>query len=281
MSSLLRFHQICVVLIGTVIAATLARGIARDPRYGRPSSPAPKYLPVILVHGIFTGTSTLNDLVAFIKEAHPGTNISNIPLFEDLDSLKPLWEQVPKFAAAMRPIMQQAPNGVILLCFSQGGIMCRGVLETMPDHNVHTFIALSTPQMGQYGDTSYILPALPLLKEDVYKFCYLNPFGQDVSVCNYWNAWKENFLRLKQLVMIGGPDDGVITPWQSSHFGFYDANEKVVEMKDQEVYKMDYFGLKTLDQRNAIKTYTIPGVKHTNWHGNKTVFDSCIKPWLI
>ncbi|XP_022110848.1 lysosomal thioesterase PPT2-A-like isoform X2 [Acanthaster planci] len=208
----------------------------------------------------------------------------------------------------MRPIMEQAKSGVILLCYSQGGITCRGILETMPDHNVHTFIALSSPLMGQYGDTSYI-PMIPKLKEDVYKFCYLTTFGQDISVCNYWNdphhrsmylqhnkylpvvnnetanakskEWKANFLRLKQMVMIGGPDDGVITPWQSSHFGFYDTSEKVVEMKDQEVYKMDYFGLKTLDQRDALKTYVIPGVKHTNWHGNKTVFDCCIEPWLV
>ena len=29
--------------------------------------------------------------------------------------------------------------------------MCRGVLETLPNHNVDTFIALSTPQGGQFG----------------------------------------------------------------------------------------------------------------------------------
>lgn len=29
------------------------------------------------------------------------------------------------------------------------------------------------------------------------------------------SVWRENFLRIKKLVLIGGPDDGVITPWQS------------------------------------------------------------------
>jgi len=38
-----------------------------------------------------------------------------------------------------------------------------------------------------------------------------------------------------RLVLIGGPDDGVITPWQSSFFGFYDANETVLEMEEQPV----------------------------------------------
>lgn len=29
------------------------------------------------------------------------------------------------------------------------------------------------------------------------------------------SEWKKNFLKIKTLVLIGGPDDGVITPWQS------------------------------------------------------------------
>lgn len=34
--------------------------------------------------------------------------------------------------------------------------MCRGLIETLPDHNIDTFIALSTPQGGQYGGKVYI-----------------------------------------------------------------------------------------------------------------------------
>lgn len=30
-----------------------------------------------------------------------------------------------------------------------------------------------------------------------------------------FTAWRENFLQIEKLVLIGGPDDGVITPWQS------------------------------------------------------------------
>lgn len=29
------------------------------------------------------------------------------------------------------------------------------------------------------------------------------------------SEWRRNFLGIKKLVLIGGPDDGVITPWQS------------------------------------------------------------------
>ena len=29
------------------------------------------------------------------------------------------------------------------------------------------------------------------------------------------SSYKSNFVKLEKLVLIGGPDDGVITPWQS------------------------------------------------------------------
>lgn len=35
--------------------------------------------------------------------------------------------------------------------FYSGGLTVRAILETMDDHNADSFIALSTPQMGQYG----------------------------------------------------------------------------------------------------------------------------------
>ena len=33
----------------------------------------------------------------------------------------------------------------------------------------------------------------------------------------YYVDYKKNFLRLNRIVLIGGPDDGVITPWESRY----------------------------------------------------------------
>lgn len=33
--------------------------------------------------------------------------------------------------------------------------------------------------------------------------------------------YKSNFVKLENLVLIGGPDDGVITPWQSRYVHFF------------------------------------------------------------
>lgn len=73
-----------------------------------------------------------------------------------------------------------------------------------------------------------------------------------------FSDYKPNFEKLENLVLLGGPDDGVITPWQSrcinfieihvlvfslcfiiisslSHFGFYDENLNVQPYQSQQV----------------------------------------------
>jgi palmitoyl-protein thioesterase len=109
---------------------------------------------------------------------------------------------------------------------------------------------------------------LPLLNNQTY-----NPYSE---------GNKTGITRLKKLVAIGGPDDGVITPWQSSHFGFYKtgSDTEIVDTKDQETYLTDSIGLRTLDEHGDFIVYNINGVHHTHWHQNKTVFDCCIKQWL-
>lgn len=267
------------------------------------------YKPVIIVHGLFDSSGEFATLQRFINESHPGTNVSVIDLFDRSASLQPMWKQVEGFKAAIYPIMQNAVDGVHLICYSQGGLICRGILSTLAEHKVHSFISLSSPQAGQYGDTDYLRYLFPqFVKSNLFHLCYTS-VGQRISICNYWNdphhrdiyvnssdylallnserpnpnstVWKNNFLQIKKLVLIGGPDDGVITPWQSSQFGFYDDNETVVEMQHQELYLRDLFGLKTLGARGDLILCSIPGVVHVKWHSNETVFHTCMEKWLI
>ncbi|XP_030638877.1 lysosomal thioesterase PPT2-like [Chanos chanos] len=266
------------------------------------------YRPVIIVHGILDSPKQLSGLARFIAKSHPGTEVIPVNMFNYLASFKRLWKQVESIKRFVYPIMQKAKDGVHLICFSQGGLICRGILATLPTHNVHSLICLSSPLAGQYGDTSYLRHFFPrYIKPRVHRICY-NPLGQRISVCNYWKdphqenrylkgnnylpllngerahsnilSWKRNFLRIKKLVLIGGPDDGVITPWQSSLFGFYDSNENVVDMKHQNWYLKDTFGLKTLDANGGLHQCVFSGVRHTSWHSNFTVFRDCIEPWL-
>nr|XP_053629027.1 lysosomal thioesterase PPT2-A-like [Cherax quadricarinatus] len=221
-------------------------------------------------------------------------------------SLAPLWYQVKSFYSQMQPIMNTSQDGIILIGYSQGGIISRGIIESM-EHNITTFISLSSPQAGQYGDDFLKLIFPQYVKETAYEVFY-SRVGQRISVANYWNDphhqtlyykysnylpylnnelndtykkdYRQNFMKLEKLVLIGGPDDGVITPWQSSHFGYFDKEENVTEMRDQLFYQNDLFGLRTLDKAGKIKLYEVEGVYHTDWHHNISVIKNCILPWL-
>ncbi|KAM9415032.1 lysosomal thioesterase PPT2-A-like isoform 2-T2 [Salvelinus alpinus] len=235
------------------------------------------YKPVVIVHGLFDSSGVFVELLRFINQSHPGTNVSVIDLFDRSSSLQPLWKQVEGFKEAIYPIMQNAADGVHFICYSQ--------------------------------DTDYLKYLFPqFMKSNLFHFCYTG-VGQRISICNYWKdphhtdmyvngsdylallnserpnpnstVWKKNFLRIKKLVLIGGPDDGVITPWQSSQFGFYNDNETVVEIKDQDLYLRDVFGLKTLNARGDLFLCSMAGVEHVKWHSNDTVFNTCIEKWLV
>lgn len=225
-------------------------------------------------------------------------------------SLQNLTAQVFKIAAQVQVIMADNPDGIHLLCFSQGGMICRAIVQMFPDHTVCNFIALSSPLAGQYGVTDFLAPFLPY-RERAYVWRVLyTEHGQKLSIASYWNdphhqaefedpslrillailnnqtdtgqsfEFRQNFLRLKNLILIGGPDDGVITPWQSSQFGFYSDNETALPMEEQPWYVNDAFGLKTLNRRGAVHRYTISDVEHLQWHRNLTIFKCCILPWL-
>lgn len=58
--------------------------------------------------------------IAPFPQTHPGTVVTVLDLFDGRESLRPLWEQVQGFGEAVAPIMAKAPEGVHLICYSQG-----------------------------------------------------------------------------------------------------------------------------------------------------------------
>uniref|UniRef100_K1RRS5 palmitoyl-CoA hydrolase n=1 Tax=Magallana gigas TaxID=29159 RepID=K1RRS5_MAGGI len=192
-------------------------------------------------------------------------------MFEKLCSLRPMWYQIGKINEQVREIMRGHPEGVHFVCYSQGGLLCRGIVSSM-NHNVHNFISLSSPQAGQYGNPHH----QTLYRNYSVFLSHLDGSTPSPNMSEY----KRNFLKLHRLVLIGGPDDDVVTPWQSSHFSFYDENENVVEMKKQKFFQDDSFGLQTLYNKKRVHIHTFPGVVHKKWYANRTVFNSAILPYL-
>ncbi|XP_065932104.1 lysosomal thioesterase PPT2-A isoform X2 [Magallana gigas] len=230
------------------------------------------YKPVVFIHG-FNGTPEDGNLIKdIIQKMHPGTLYYTANAFNRTDTVKPLWEEVAIVKPQLVKYMEAHPDGIHLICYSQGGLVCRGLLSTIPDHNVDTLIAVSSPMAGIYGDPHHLE-----LYENFSDF--LAPLNND-SISPHITEFKHNFLRIKRMVLIGGPNDGLIRPWQSSLFGFYDENEIVQDMKKQQYFIKDSFGLRTMYEQNRLFMYNIKGIVHKQWVRNPDVIKGVFMKWL-
>jgi palmitoyl-protein thioesterase len=277
------------------------------------------------MHGIMTGSLSMDLIKTRIEEKHPGTIVYNTDCFGGWSSLENMWYQTQEIGKDLLNITKQHPDGIHVLGYSQGALLARTILQTFPEHNVHNFISLSGPQAGQYGsrfdkiakeyfvqNVYFLANFLHLIFPDLalksaFELFY-SRVGQHTSVGNYWNdpyhqslymeysqylpfvnneiksnsssSFKGGIVKLNQMILIGGPDDNVITPWESSQFGYYGVNNTVVNLIDRDIYKDDLIGLKTLDDAGKLKMITVPGVDHFMWHLNVSIVDNFILPYL-
>ncbi|XP_037959651.1 lysosomal thioesterase PPT2 homolog [Teleopsis dalmanni] len=265
------------------------------------------YKPVVILHGILSGAESMVILVREIEERHPGTKVYNCDKFSGWSSLESAWRQVEEVRDYIDTIGKIHPEGIIVLGYSQGGLLARAAIQSLPNHNVKTFISLSSPQAGQFG-TSFLHLIFPdLVAKTAYELFY-SKVGQHTSVGNYWNDphkydmyleysvflpiinneiknsnstdFKSALIRLDQMILIGGPNDGVITPWESSHFAYYNGSLDVIPLSQREIYTTDAIGLKTLKENDKLKIIVKPFVHHLTWHTNRHVIREVILPYL-
>ncbi|XP_017478630.1 PREDICTED: lysosomal thioesterase PPT2 homolog [Rhagoletis zephyria] len=198
-------------------------------------------------------------------------------------------------------------DGINLVGYSQGGLIARAAIQTLPFHNVKTFISLSSPQAGQFGASFLRLIFPDLAANNAYELFYSN-VGQHISIANYWNdpveqdlyfkfskflpiinnevktlnstQYKNALLRLNKMILVGGPNDGVITPWESSHFGFFNQTLNTVPLHKRQIYMADTIGLKTLETNGKLIIVIKPFVHHLTWHTNQRVIREVILPYL-
>lgn len=265
------------------------------------------YRPVFLMHGIVTGSISMDLIKLRIQKLHPGTIVYNTNKFSGWSSVESMWYQVQQLLLDIKNITERHPEGIHLLGYSQGALLARSILQAFPEHNVRNFISLSGPQAGQYGTKflHLIFPGLAL--KEAYELFY-SRVGQHTSVGNYWNdpfhkelyynysqylpyinnelkstrsaQFRNALTKLNKMVLIGGPDDNVITPWESSQFGFYNENLTVVNLISQPIYTEDRIGLKTLHESGRLDLITVPGVNHFMWHLNVSIVNNYIINYL-
>ena len=77
-----------------------------------------------------------------------------------------------------------------------GGLLARGIIEKLGKHNIDTFISISAPQNGQYGETEFVRKIYPNLpknsKKYLHNFFYSNTGQKERLDTKYGNPLKNN-----------------------------------------------------------------------------------------
>ncbi|KAL5254498.1 hypothetical protein ACHWQZ_G014070 [Mnemiopsis leidyi] len=121
-------------------------------------------------------------------------------------------------------------------------------------HNFLKAFLYSKKVQNVFSPSNFFLePAMYNLYKNTRFFPRLN---NEVGPDSEKQRQKKNFERLRKFVMVGGPDDGVINPWQSEIFGFRTVDRKIVSMNETEFYKKNLFGLRTLDEKGCTNSRT-------------------------
>lgn len=276
-----------------------------------PAQTLGKKVGIIHMHGLLESPRENINFKHFI-EKETGIPVRLIDRNNYIASLGPIKYQASYLLGLVKSIAEEYDE-VIAVGYSQGGLIWRTMIEMWQDHNVVMFISLASPQQGVYGVPPILLLFLPWLRTYVENgllpsWAY-SRIGQSIGVFNYYRdptrediyleknkflpyinnergtaseiaRQKENFLRLSKLVLVGGPGENVIDPWQSTIFGYYSADKSIVEMEETRVYQDDLFGLKTLKESGRLEVCVVEGISHLQFRDNKKMLTRCILPFL-
>lgn len=72
-------------------------------------------------------------------------------------------------------------------------------------------------------------------------------------------TYKENLEKLERFVMYTFEDDTTVVPKESGWFSEVEENGNITELKDRDIYKEDWVGLKGLDKKGALEFRSTPG----------------------
>ena len=70
---------------------------------------------------------------------------------------------------------------------------------------------------------------------------------------------KERFVALNGMMLVMFSEDTMIHPKTTSQWGSEDAKGNPIAMEDQDIYKNDIFGLKTVNEAKKIEMVTVKG----------------------
>ncbi|KAJ5884794.1 hypothetical protein N7495_009304 [Penicillium taxi] len=255
-------------------------------------------LPLVIWHGLGDDFQRdgLQELVELVETTNPGTYVHLIHLADTGSSDRQqtffgnVTEQMENVCGqlAADPILSTAP-AVNALGFSQGGQFLRGYIERCNNPPVYNLVTYGSQHNGisefqscKLGDwfcnsaeallrsgtwadfvQSHIVPAQYFRDpEELDQYLEHSNFLADINneraIKN--EAYKKRLASLNKFVMYMFENDTVAVPKESAHFAEINATEgSVTPLKDRLIYKEDWLGLKSLDERGKLDFRTVPG----------------------
>jgi palmitoyl-protein thioesterase len=188
---------------------------------------------------------------------------------------------------AMLKTIKELKDGFNAVGFSQGGLFMRAYVERCNDPPVHNLITLGSPHSGtgdvpncEVSDLNCSLMRA-IVKQGVYwnwvqrKVVQAQYFKEYTNIEGYLKSsiflphinnevvvnslYKQRLQSLNKLVLVQFSNDTMIVPKETAHFGILDENGIVVPLKQQEWYKRDQLGLKTMVDGGKIDFLEIIG----------------------
>jgi palmitoyl-protein thioesterase len=272
--------------------------------------------PVVLWHGM--GDSCCNPLSMggikkTIQEQIPGVYVLSLEIGSSVmqDTLNGFFMNVNKqvdMVCAQLANDTNMQNGYHSIGFSQGGQFLRAVAQRCPNPPMKNFISVGGQHQGVYG-----LPKCPAsaeicnaVRELLNYGAYVDFVQNSLVQAEYWHdplnedlyknksvflgdinnektqndQYKQNLLKLENMVLVKFNQDTMVVPPDSEWFGFYTPGQAstIQQMNETDLYIQDRIGLQTMDNNGKIAFLSVDG-DHLQF-STQWFIDSIINPYL-
>lgn len=256
-------------------------------------------LPVVIWHGLgdsFENTG-LQDVASLMNETNPGTTVHIIRLGSTGSSDRSatffgnLTEQTASVCdqLASHPVLRDSP-AINAIGFSQGGQFLRGYIERCnnpPVYNLVTFgsqhngisefqscrnptdwtcqSANALLRSGTWSDfvQNRLVPAQYFRDpEELERYLEHSNFLADINNERELKntTYANNLKTLNKFVMYLFEDDITVVPKESGWFAEVNrTSQEITPLRERDLYKEDWLGLKELDQRGGLVFDTVEG----------------------
>ncbi|KAL4866790.1 hypothetical protein BDV12DRAFT_172454 [Aspergillus spectabilis] len=255
-------------------------------------------LPLVIWHGLGDDfkRAGLTQLATFAETLIPGTYVHLVHIGDTSSTdrqatfLGNLTEQISTVCQQLSsdPILSTAP-AINALGFSQGGQFLRGYIERCNNPPVRNLVTFGSQHNGisEFQECSWndfvCRGAEALLRWGRWsslvqsKFVPAQYFRDPAELETYLAnsnfladvnnervlknvTYKENISKLNRFAMFLFEDDTLVHPKESSWFAEIDPESgDVVPLREREIYKEDWLGLKELDEKGGLEFGTFKG----------------------